>query len=152
MRKMSEHQEQTYFFNWVRRNIKFAKNEELKKVMRLCYSVPNGIRSTQGQKAKMEGLTAGMPDINLDYPQKRDKDVYVCGFYKTIKDNVNYLGLRIEMKFGGNTLSEKQKEKKNLLEEAGFKVVVCYSAKEAIQVVIDYLPFPEVDYIKPKYL
>ena len=149
---MSEHQEQVYFFNWVRRNIKFSKNEELKKVMGLCYSVPNGIRSTQGQKAKMEGLTKGMPDINLDYPQKRDKEVYIFGLYKTIENNVNYLGLRIEMKFGGNTLSEKQKEKKNLLEEAGFKVVVCYSVKEAIQAVMDYLPFLEKEYVKPKYL
>jgi len=139
---MSEHQQQVYFFNWVRRNRKLSSNIWIRRAMELCYAVPNGISSREGQKAKLEGLTRGMPDINLDWP------TVLCEPEGTIF----IPGLRIEMKFGKNTLSKAQKEKKELLEKANFKYCVCYSAEEAVKAVMTYLPFPEKDYIGPKYL
>ena len=89
----------------------------------------------------MEGLTKGIPDINLDW----------MAAYSNWKQDC-YGGLRIEMKYGKNTLSSAQKEKKVLLEKAGYKWATCKTTKEAIQAVMDYLPFPAEDYIEPEYL
>lgn len=162
MRKMSEHEIQRNFFNWVRRNIPdtdrpeytgYSKNPGIQNALSLCYAVNNNAQ--KAQKAKMEGLTKGILDANLDWP-------IFCGM-------LLIPGLRLEFKYRkppvsakiqgmidtGNylvDLSPKQKEKRELFLKAGYQVAVVYSVKQAIQVVIDYLPFPEVDYIKPKYL
>jgi hypothetical protein len=131
---MSEHQEQSTFFAWVRLNREIAPSPEVRKAMKLCYSVPNGDYSNpkSKHKSKQAGLEKGMPDINLDWP---------VWDYRECES-----GLRIEMKFGKGKLSPEQKEKKVLLEEAGFKVAVCYSAQEAIREVFNYLNFKETDY------
>jgi len=146
---MSEHDEQKTFFDWVRLNRQYAKNELLRKAMKLCYAVPNGskfekVRNKKGQlwsptgkKMKEEGLEKGMPDINLDWATPLNLNKLSKGWWPS---------LRIEMKFGKNKLTKEQREKKDLLEQAGFRVVVAYSAKEAIKAVVDYLPFKESEY------
>ena len=144
---MSEHNEQTTFFGWVKLNREYAPEPEVRKAMKLCYAVPNGAKlekikdkrtgkiwSPIGKKLKAEGLTKGILDINLDWTAW-DNDLYQM-----------VPGLRIEMKFGKNKLSPEQKEKKELLEEAGYKVAVCYSASQAVRAVFEYLPFGENDY------
>lgn len=144
----NEHGLQVSFFNWVRQNRKNSTNKGIRNALNLCYAVPNGLSTNQSQRAKMEGLTAGIPDINLDWPvfKKNSNCPEVCGYkYK-------HPGLRIEMKYGKNTLSPFQKEKKKLLQDACFRYEVCYSAQTAIDAVMDYLPFPSEDYIKPEYV
>jgi len=143
---MSEHDEQKTFFDWVRLNRWMAPNKDVRKAMNLCYSIPNGAHMGKAQAAKMlaEGMTKGILDINLDIPREN-------GYFKMNTDGAPWIedyfhGLRIEMKFGKNTLTKEQKEKKALLEEAGFQVAVCYSAKEAIKTVFEYLPFTVDDY------
>lgn len=137
---MSEHDEQATFFAWVHLNRKFGKTTELRKALALCYAVPNGGKRNKNIARKMqnEGLEAGMPDINLDYPVLTNPDS---------KLRLEYPGWRCEMKFS-TKLTALQKEKKALLEEAGFQYVICYSADEAIKALMDYLPFPKNDYIK----
>jgi hypothetical protein len=130
---MSEHQEQTTFFDWVRLERESAPNTQVRKALKLCYAVPNGASMKDSQRVRMcrEGMTKGILDINLDWPDALE------GYF----EDAHYSGLRIEMKFGKNRLTKEQKEKKSLLEEAGFKVAVCYSAVEAIRAVFEYLPF-----------
>ena len=108
-----------------------------------------------------EGMTEGILDINLDvpisgvvdYPSKIQIPMFEFGIHWITKNDYFYCvcALRIEMKVKyangkKNYLSPEQKRKKELLEKAGYKVEVCYSAKEAIKAVVDYLPFPESDY------
>jgi hypothetical protein len=149
---MSEHDEQATFFEWVDLNRVYARDPNIRKALKLCYAVPNGAKlekiknkkgdwwSPQANKLKKEGLEPGMPDINLDWP--------VISGRLGIKEPPHDIkaGLRIEMKYGKNKLSDFQKDKKYLLEQAGFKYEVCYSAQEAIRAVIHYLPFAEKDY------
>jgi hypothetical protein len=150
---MSEHDEQVTFFDWVRLNRQYAPNLEVRKAMKLCYANQTGAHMVKAQAGKMkaEGMTKGILDINLDWPlfcpemwdiplNQRNRDNY------NILGNLFLPGLRIEMKFGKNKLTKEQKEKKELLEEVGFKVAVCYSAVEAIRAVFEYLPFEESDY------
>ena len=144
-----EHYEQVTFFDWVRLNIECAPHEGVRKILKLCYAVPNGAnlpkKKTRGKDGKWKtwspeakwlkaegALISGFPDINLDMPVKDIKDMYA--------------GLRIEMKHGKGVLSDGQKEKKELLEWACFKYAVCYSAAEAVRAVFEYLPFIENDY------
>ena len=147
-RKEGEYLEQVKFFDWVRINRQYARNKQLREAMELCYSVPNGAAmpkqknvktgkwySIVAKKMVKSGMESGIPDINLDYS-------VVNGH--TSSDI--YAGLRIEMKYGKNTLSVNQKAKRILFEKAGYKYAVCYSAKEAINAIIEYLPFKRNDY------
>jgi len=156
---MSEHDNQVSFFFWVRANRLYNKRPEIKAAMGLCYAVPNGgmfpkRQNNKGQwwspvakKMKAEGMTEGIPDINLD---------------RSVDD---LCGLRIEMKYrkGGLSdnlmvkhraeeylidLSDEQKVKRLLLIQVGFRYVICYSTAEAKQAVIDYLPYDKNAYIE----
>jgi len=140
---MSEHDEQVAFFDWIELNlarlepVKFnncaapSKNPELLKALNLCYALPNGGKRhlVVALKLKKEGVRHGFPDINIDYPVD------------------SWHGLRIENKFGNNRLTKMQRLKKTLLESVGFKYVVCRSAGEAINTLINYLPFSRQDYV-----
>ncbi len=103
--------------------------------------------SPVAQSMVAEGLTEGIPDINLDQPV----------------DNLH--GLRIEMKYRIKSLSDnlmikhrageylvdlsdEQKEKRLLLIKSGFRYVICYTTAEAKQAVIDYLPYDKNNYIE----
>ncbi len=156
---MSEHDEQVTFFAWVRLNREFAPDAQVRKAMRLCYAVPNGAHMSKAQAAKMkaEGLTKGILDINLDCSSwgwlsadgkflNGDKNIDNKEIEKDDYNFAHYHGLRIEMKFGKNKLTPEQTEIKELLERAGFKVAVCYSAVEAVRAVYEYLPFEADEY------
>ena len=139
MKKRTEHEynEQVKFFNFIRFNLQYNKHREILHALNLCYSVPNGAAmpkqydkktkksySVVAMKMVKSGMSKGIPDINVDYP---------VGSYHSLK---------IEMKWGKNVLSPFQAEKRGLIEAAGSKYIVCYSAKEAIQGLVDYLKFP----------
>ena len=161
----NEHELQRNFFNWVRRNRKNSPNPVVKEAMELCHSVPNGWNSNshQGQKMKMEGLTAGIPDIHL--PLRVLNSNYIKGTFAVVDDY--YIGFWIETKYKasispkiqklidtGNylvNLSPEQKRKRELLIKTGHKYVICYSVAQMIKAVMDYLPFEDSDYIEPKY-
>jgi len=174
-----EHDMQVEFFNWVRLNLEYSRNKELKKALGLCYGVPNGSAlkkvkskkkeynaktgkwkykywSPEGKRMKDEGMTAGMPDVNLDWP--------VLEYIGDDFDDYTryYASLRIEHKYRakispkiqalidtGNyivDLSAKQKDKRKLLIEAGHRVVVSYAVKQSVNAVFEYLPFEKKDY------
>ena len=175
---MSEHDEQVEFFVWVKANELYNKDPDIKKAMALCWSIPNGgkrpkkltsygkkmvskygsnppkIIGKQGwfyspgaQSLVSEGLKGGVPDIEMNR---------ASGLYH---------GLKIEMKYRKGGLSDslmvkhrmgeylvdldtEQKTKRELLIEADYKYVICYTAAEAKEAVINYLPYDKNDYIE----
>lgn len=78
----------------------------------------------EGAKLKAMGTRPGFPDLTL----------YIA--------RGAFHGLYIEMKAKGGSLTREQKDYQALLRGEGYKVVVCYSASEAIQVIEDYLALP----------
>ena len=159
---MSEHDEQKTLFDWIYLNRDHAPNEQVRKAMKLCYSVPNGasMKSTQRLRMWREGLTKGILDVNLDWPIC-SQGMPVCS-NAILSTTIFNPGLRIEHKYRakisakiqalidtGNylvDLSPEQKEKRLLLIEAGYHVVVSYSAVQSIRTIFKYLPFRAEDY------
>lgn len=116
-RKRSEATEQEIVIKWCEYNSQ--RHPELK----LIYHVPNGGSRNQLEAAnlKRQGVKAGVPDLNLP--------VALQGFH----------GLYIEMKFGKNKTTEKQKWWLEQLQQQGYKTAVCYGADEAIDTIKEYL-------------
>ena len=116
-KKRSEATEQEIVINWCEYNS--PRHPELK----LIYHVPNGGSRNQLEAAnlKRQGVKAGVPDLNLP--------VALHGFH----------GLYIEMKFGKNKTTEKQKWWLEQLQQQGYKTAVCYGADEAIDTIKEYL-------------
>ena len=116
-RKRSEATEQEIVINWCEYNSQ--RHPELK----LIYHVPNGGSRNQLEAVnlKRQGVKAGVPDLNLP--------IALHGFY----------GLYIEMKFGKNKTTEKQKWWLEQLQKQGYKTAVCYGADEAIDTIKEYL-------------
>lgn len=93
------------------------------KYKNYLYAIPNGgkrggklITAKNGQKIslqgiilKKEGVLAGVPDMFFSIP------------------SIDNHGLYIEAKHGKNTLSEEQKEKKELYEKVGYGYRICNS-------------------------
>lgn len=115
--KFSEDSEQEALFAWA--DVMSAQMPELKYM----YHVPNGgqrdIRTAVALKRR--GVKAGVPDIVL--PAARGE----------------YHGLYVELKVGSNKPSEKQQEYLQYLNEQGYKAVVCYGWREAMEEVCKYL-------------
>lgn len=90
---------------------------------RQLFAIPNGGKRSglTGQTLKHEGVRAGVPDLMLAYP---------CHGYN---------GLFIEMKkqHGGKVVPT-QKEFADLLNDCGYKAVVCKGCDEALQAIEDY--------------
>ena len=92
---------------------------------KLIIHIPNGLklggtpvqRAIQMNRAKLEGLQPGTPDLFIAAP------------------SVAYCGLWIEMKSKKGKLSEKQNEMMKLLTEQGYHCCVCNSF-EAFQKII----------------
>lgn len=135
-----EHEQQCLFFQMVRTH---PKTRDL-----VIYSVPNSALagSTLKDKLRMvravkEGLTEGVPDINVDEP--------VDVAWPKSKGHGEWMrhGLRIEMKRDDQNKNGTQKAKPTpaqlaiheKLSQRGFVVAICYSATEAYQVLLDYL-------------
>jgi len=124
----SEHQEQCALIQ--RCQVMEHKYPELK----LIYAIPNGQiggNARLGQWMKNEGKRAGVPDLCL--PVMREEELPLRGV-RVIRP-----ALYIEMKKRGKKLEPSQKEFIPLLQEAGNKVVVCFSADEAWREIEEYL-------------
>jgi hypothetical protein len=87
--------------------------------------IPNGgsRNKIEAKNMKLEGVTAGIPDLMIPLPNKR------------------FAGLFIEMKRVNrrNKPSDKQKEWIERLNNVGYKAVVCYGFEEAKKVIDDYV-------------
>lgn len=114
---MSESSEQQVVIHW--REIHKGEYPALA----LLHSIPNGahMHVKMAQRMVLEGLTRGIPDLSLPYPARR------------------YHGLYIELKVGRNKPSPEQKLILEELSRLGYRVQVCYSANQAVQVIHDYL-------------
>lgn len=115
---MSEHDEQAALFEWAR--IEANRGVE---PLRWLFAIPNGgLRARRtAAKLKAEGVKAGVPDLMLPYPAG------------------GYHGLFIEMKFGSNKPTKKQKAWLAGLSKAGYQVAVCWGWDEARLVIESYL-------------
>ena len=89
----------------------------------LMYHIPTGGSRHPAEAAnlKAQGVKAGVPDICLPVPR---------GVFH---------GLFIEMKYGKNKLSDKQKEWIHALLGQGYAVHVCYTMEEARTAILNYL-------------
>lgn len=108
-----EHQIQVACVNWFRMQYKD-----------IIYAVPNAARRSvvMGKMMKDEGLLPGIPDLCI--PVMRN----------------NYGGLYIEMKDGKNgRLSDSQKEMIDRLRCNGYRVDVCRSVDDFMDVVNEYM-------------
>ena len=97
-------------------------NERNYPYLQLLHCSLNGVKMTKAQagRAIAQGMLSGVPDLFL--PVRRG----------------GYAGLYIEMKWGKNTTTPNQKTYKADVESQGFLAKVCYSAKEAIEVIQKY--------------
>jgi len=87
------------------------------------FHIPNGGSRNKIEAAnlKRQGVKAGVPDLFVPIAKS--------GFH----------GLFIEMKYGKNTLTHYQKIWLEELRDNGYRAEVCYSAKEAIDLIRGYL-------------
>ena len=127
-----EHDEQVKLVRWVR------ANEDRHAALRTFHAVPNGGYRSKRTAAlmKAEGQLAGVPDTFLPWP-------------RVGPDGRVEHGLYIEMKANGGRLSSSQQEIIGLLAAAGYRVVVCYSAEEAVAEIARYLGIGENEYDRP---
>ena len=120
-KKRSETTEQERVINWTRAYVN--KYPELN----LLYHIPNGgsRNKLEAQNLKAQGVKAGVPDLCL--PVARG----------------NFHGLYIEMKYGKNKTTDKQRYWLAELKEQGYETAVCYGAEEAMDKIADYLGIAE---------
>lgn len=116
-RGSAEHDEQVALFQWVEQNL------DKYPVLAYMFAIPNGgqrSKATAG-KLKAEGVKAGVPDIFLPVGNRS------CN------------GLFLEMKAGKNRASQHQERYITYLREAMYMVMVCYSARQAQEIIEWYL-------------
>lgn len=120
----SEDTEQIQVMNWAHWYAK--QHPELKWL----HHIPNGGSRNRAEAVKLKqmGIKAGVADLFLPCP----KGIY-CGLY-------------IEMKYGDNRRTDKQKEFLADMAGNGYFAATCYSADEAIRVLEEYVTLH--DYIR----
>lgn len=109
---LTEHQEQSLVIQYC----------NLKKIP--IFHIPNGSYKslTARVKAKQEGLKAGVPDLMVPFPNKE------------------HHGLFIEMKRVKNSkVSDQQLKWIELLNNQGYKAIVCYGSSAAIKEIESYI-------------
>jgi len=113
----SEHNEQVTLFQWASLNV--GRWPCLSRM----FAIPNGghRHPAVAGRLKAEGVKAGVPDIFLPWP--------VSG----------WCGLWIEMKYGRNKPTKKQRDWLAWLGINGYKTATCWGAEEAIRVIEEYL-------------
>ena len=116
---MTETQEQIQFF-------KIAEEALPEDMFRLLWASSSGLRTTpkQGAIMKRMGGKRGIPDIGFMWP--------VDGYH----------GLQIELKRlhpRRGVASDEQKEMVAMLNAAGYYATFCYGAKEALEVLSNYM-------------
>lgn len=115
--RTSEHTEQALVIKWAEA---YAWRDHR---LTLLFAIPNG-RAREKRTAallKREGVRRGVPDLFLPAPSGGK-----CGLF-------------IEMKRKGGRLTEEQKQWISILNALGYSAVVCYSAEEAINTIMEYL-------------
>lgn len=122
---MSEHEIQVAVFDVLR------LNESKYPFLKWIYAVPNGgsRHPAVAGKLKAEGVKRGISDICIPFPclhSFREPTGLCCR------------GAYIEMKAGKNKPTPEQKEFLEFVQKAGYKADVCYSAKDALDVIEDY--------------
>ncbi len=112
-----EADEQIKLFNWVA----FMRCKY--PALDLLYHIPNGGSRNVKEAAnlKRQGVRAGVPDLCLPVP------------------NGKYHGLYIELKYGKNKPTDKQKIWITKLREQGYAAEVCYGWIEASETLCTYL-------------
>jgi len=113
----NEAKEQIMIFEWA--NLACSKYPELE----LLFAIPNGgyRKPIEAINLKKQGVKAGVPDMFLPIPKK------------------NFAGLWIELKYGKNKASEKQKWWIERLNNQGYLAIVCYGFEETRTAIIQYL-------------
>lgn len=126
--KKSEDTEQISLMNWAHWHTREYP------ALKWLHHIPNGGSRNQleARKLKEMGVKAGVSDLFLPYPKG-------C-----------YHGMYIEMKFGNNRHTDRQKEFLADMAETGYFVVTCYSYEDAKKVLEEYvtLPGPEANSIR----
>lgn len=122
-----EGQEQTKVFNWL--NGEEMRRGEFAGINSVTYHVPNGgeRNARVGAKLKEQGARAGVVDIFCDSARG------------------GYFGLRIEMKANrphNAHLSEQQYKRMTVMRDAGYCVLLCLGADEAIAALSAYWKWP----------
>lgn len=119
--KRSEDTEQIQIINWAQWHT--GKHPELKWL----HHIPNGgsRNKLEAKKLKDMGVKPGVADLFLPYPRG-------C-----------YHGMYIEMKFGNNCHTDRQKEFLADMKAEGYFVTTCYSADDAIRVIEEYIQLPK---------
>ena len=85
---------------------------------------------------KAEGVRKGVPDVFLPVPMTYVSEGQVTDMKA---------GLWIEMKAGKNKPSDEQNWWIENLQEMGYRVEVCYSSGDAIEIINDYLDLNSKD-------
>ena len=116
-RKRSEATEQERLISWA------GWQQNRFPELKLLFHIPNGgsRNALEAANLKRQGVKAGVPDLFL--PVAKGK----------------YHGLFIEMKWGKNTVTDKQDDWLHDLTVQGYKAAVCYGADEAIDVLETYM-------------
>ena len=119
MPKKLQHEacEQEKLFRWA------AYMESRFPALGLLHHIPNGGSRNRLEAAnlKRQGVKAGVPDVCLPVPSSGRH------------------GLYIEMKYGKNKPTEKQRAWLTALKNQGYAVAVCYSWEQAQTVICKYL-------------
>ena len=117
VKKVTEYTEQVAIITWA------SLSENKYPQLKLLNSSLNGVRLSIGQavKCKKGGMKKGFPDLFLPFPSGP------------------YVGLFIELKVKGGRISVEQKQWLENLSRCGYYTCVCWSAKEAIEVIEGYL-------------
>jgi hypothetical protein len=123
-----EHDEQVALFYWA------ELNKSKIPALELLMAIPNGAyyggHWSTAKKMKDEGVKKGVPDVFLPVPMTYVSEGQVTDMKA---------GLWIEMKAGKNKPSDEQKWWIENLQEMGYRVEVCYSSQEAIDIINEYL-------------
>lgn len=119
--KISEYQHQVVLFQWINAAKNSKKNHYWK--LKFAHCSLSGVKLSMGQavKAKRSGAIRGIPDVFIPIPIGR------------------HHGLYIEMKTKGGKVSPEQNEFLEYAAEVGYMAAVCFSSKEAIELIEKYL-------------
>jgi hypothetical protein len=120
--KSREHEAQAAVIRWAR------SMELISPSLALLFAIPNAAKRSPGLAAMMkaEGLKAGVPDLFLPVPRVNNAGHRVPGLF-------------VEMKVRPNRVTAAQAQWIADLRERGYRVEICWSAVEAIEVLKSYL-------------
>jgi hypothetical protein len=123
--KSREHDAQAAVIRWAR------SMELVEPRLRLLFAIPNAAKRSPGLAAimKAEGLRAGVPDLCLPVP-RLDHGIASAWWEH---------GLFVEMKIRPNRVTEAQQGWIEALRGQRYRVEICWSALEAVNVIKYYL-------------